>query len=165
MELLKLLSTNELIAQTVSFLLLLFLLRVFAWKRLLGLLDERRGKISADFQKIEETRRETEKIKQQYETKWNEIETQARARIQEAVVEGQKAAEGIRKDAQLGAQEILEKAKAEMRYEVAKAREDLKGEIIDLVLKTTEYVVEEKLTPEGDKKIVENFLDKLDKMP
>ena len=35
------LSTNELVAQVISFLILLFLLRIFAWKKMLGFLDQR----------------------------------------------------------------------------------------------------------------------------
>ena len=47
MELLKLLSTSEIVAQILGFLLLFFLLRAFAWKRLLALLDERKARISS----------------------------------------------------------------------------------------------------------------------
>lgn len=165
MELLKLLSTNEIVAQAVSFLVLLFLLRAFAWKRLLGLLDERKEKIAGDFRRIEEAKQEAEALRLRYEAKWNEIEAEGKLKIQEVIAEGHRMADDIKKDAQVAAQEILEKAKADMRFEIVKAREALKDDVVDLVLKTTEYVIEEKLTPMDDKKIVEGFLDKLDKMP
>ena len=42
-ELLKLLSGSEIVAQIISFLLLFFLLRAFAWKRFLAVLDARRA--------------------------------------------------------------------------------------------------------------------------
>ncbi len=48
MELLKLLSTNEIVAQVLSFLILLFLLRKFAWKKILKILDERKEKIALE---------------------------------------------------------------------------------------------------------------------
>ena len=68
MELLKLLSTSEIVAQILGFLLLFFLLRAFAWKRLLALLDERKARISSEFQKIEETKAALERIKTDYES-------------------------------------------------------------------------------------------------
>ena len=54
MEILKLLSANEIVAQILSFLLLLAILRIFAWKRLLKLLDDRRESIALEFRKIED---------------------------------------------------------------------------------------------------------------
>ena len=53
MELLKMLSASEVFAQILSFFLLLFLLRKFAWKKILGLLDQRKEKITSDFKEIE----------------------------------------------------------------------------------------------------------------
>ena len=55
MDLLKLLTAKEIVAQIISFLLLMALLRVFAWKKLLNLLDERRARIASEFKKIEDT--------------------------------------------------------------------------------------------------------------
>ena len=60
MELLKLLSTSEIIAQVVNFLLLLILMRVFFWKKVLKLLDERRDRISSQLEHIENTKKEIE---------------------------------------------------------------------------------------------------------
>lgn len=165
MELFKLLNPSEIVIQIICFLLLFSFLRVFAWKRFLGLLDERRDRIASEFQKIEEAKRSVEELRADYEARLEAAGAWARAKIQEAVVDGRKVAEDIKKEAQLGAQKILESARSQTRYEIVRAKAELKDEIVDLVLKTTEQVIEEKLTPEGDRKIVEGFLKDLDKMP
>ena len=164
-ELLKLLSESELIAQIISFLVLFFLLRALMWKRILGVLDERKNRIATELQNIDDTKGTVEKLKADFETKLASAESIGQVRIQEAVLEGQRVAEDIRKEAQVQAQKIIDDARANTRYELVKAREELKDDIVDLVLKTTEHVIEEKLTPQEDRKIVENFLDRLDKMP
>ena len=56
MELLKLLSTNEIIAQIASFLLLFIILKAFAWKRVLRILDQRAERIAAEFKSIEDSK-------------------------------------------------------------------------------------------------------------
>jgi F-type H+-transporting ATPase subunit b len=165
MELFNLLNPSEIVVQIICFLLLFSFLRVFAWKRILGLLDERKARVAGEFRKIEEIKQSVEKLRWDYEAKLHAAGDEARARIQKAVAEGKDAAEGIKKEAQLGAQKILESARAQTRYEIVRAKAELKDEIVDLVLKATEQVIEEKLTPEGDRKIVEGFLKDIEKMP
>lgn len=163
MELLKLLSTNEIFAQVVSFLLLLFFLRVFAWKRVLNLLDQRRQRIASEFKGIEESRAEIEKLKAAYDEKFRLVEDEAKLRIQKAVLEGQAEAGQIKAIAEKEAQKIIDSAKNNIKYEILKARQDLRDEIVDLVIDATEEVLVERVTDKEDRKIVEDFIAKVDK--
>jgi F-type H+-transporting ATPase subunit b len=165
MEVLKMLNAGQLIAQIVNFLILFFLVKFFVWKKVLGVLDERRERMVKDRSLIDETKTQVERLKTEYEAKVATAHLEARARVEEAVKDGKRAAEEIKKEAQLGAHKILESARAQTRHELARAKEALKDEIVDLVLKTTEYVIEEKLTPEEDRKIAQNFLEKIEEMP
>ena len=162
-ELLKLLSANEVIAQVISFLILLFLLRSFAWKKVLKLLDDRKEKISQEFKKIEETKLEIAGLKADYEANLSKIEQVTAQKLQEAITEGKAVQEEIRKRANENAQQIIEDAKKNIKYELAQAKEDLKSDIIDLTIGATEHIIREKLTGEDDKKLIEEFLDSLDK--
>ena len=67
MELLRLLTANEIVAQIISFLLLMAILRVFAWKKLLKLLDDRRERIASEFKKIEDTQAAVERMRVDYD--------------------------------------------------------------------------------------------------
>ncbi len=162
MELLKLLSASEIVAQIISFLLLLFLLRTFAWKKLLGSLDERRERIASEFKAIEGTKADITNLKADYEARLAGSEQAARARIQEAIAEGKKITEDVKKKAELAAGGIIEKAHENIKYELDKAKEELKDTIIDMTILATEKVIQEKLTGAGDKKLVEDFLKRID---
>jgi F-type H+-transporting ATPase subunit b len=162
MELLKLLSGSEIAAQVLSFLLLLFVLRVFAWKKILALLDQRKERIAAEFKKIEETKAEVARIKADYETKVNGITAAAKLRIQEAVIDGRKIVEDSRKKAHEQAQEIITNAQASVKYELSKAKQALKKEIVDLAMNAAENIIQEKLTEAEDRKLVEDFLNRMD---
>lgn len=164
MELLKMLSANELFAQIINFLILLFLLRIFFWKRILKLLDSRRERISSEFRKIEDTKKEVEGLKSSYQAELANIGETTRQKIGEAVEEGKKIADGIRKDAEGQAQKIMETARQDIKHEMAKAKEEIKGQIVDLTIKATENLISEKLNAAGDKKLVEDFINQVDKV-
>ncbi|MFA6079198.1 MAG: F0F1 ATP synthase subunit B [Candidatus Omnitrophota bacterium] len=164
MELLKMLSANEVVAQIVSFLLLLVLLRTFAWKKLLGSLDARRDKIVSEFKAIEDTKAEIAVLKEDYEKRIALSEQAARARIQDAIAEGKKITEDVKKKAELAAGSIIEKANENIKYELDKAKAELKDTMIDMTILATEKIIQEKLTGDGDRKLVEEFLKRVDKI-
>jgi F-type H+-transporting ATPase subunit b len=164
MGLLNLLSTNEIVAQIASFLLLLFILRVFAWKKVLGLLDARKEKIAAELKAIEDTKLEIAKLRSEYEGRLTSISEEARHKIQEAVQEGKELQEQLKKAGNLEAQKIIESARDNIKYEIGKAKEELKEKIIDISIKAAESVIEEKLTEKSDRNLVSNFLKRVGEM-
>lgn len=163
MELLKLLSTNEIIAQLVCFFTVFFLLRKFAWRRLLQLIDDRKNMIAAEFKKIEDAKTEILQANKDYEAKLGTIEQATKTKIELAVAEGEKAANGIREKARQDAQSIIEHAKESIQSEIHKAKEELKTRIVDLTLSATERIIKEKVKAD-DRKLVEDFIDELDKV-
>ncbi|MGD0335539.1 MAG: F0F1 ATP synthase subunit B [Candidatus Omnitrophota bacterium] len=162
MELLKLLSANEVVAEALSFILLLVLLRIFAWNKILKILDDRRDRIALEFKKIEEARAETLRSKGEYEDKVATIKEEADRIIKEAVSESRKISDEVRKNAHLQAQEIINNAKDNIRHELSAAKEELKEKIVELTISATEQVIQEKLNEELDKKIIRNFLEKVE---
>lgn len=162
MELLKLLSTSEIIAQVISFLVLFLLLRVFAWKRIIKLLDERKEKIALELKNIDQTKAELAAVKLGYEAKLEDISTLAKEKIEEAISDGKRITEEVRKKAYEDAQEIINKARQDIKYELFRAKEELKEKVVDLAIGAAENVIKEKLTEEGDKKLVREFLDSIE---
>ncbi len=161
---LKLLSTNEIIAQIIGFLVLLALLRVFAWKRILGLLDKRKEYIASELKGIEDSKADIEKIKLEYGARLAAIEETRKEKLHEALDESKVILEDSRKTGYAQAQKIIDNAKESVKYELAKAKDELKSEIIELTLKATENIIKEKLTAEGDRKLVKEFLEGVDKL-
>jgi len=164
MELLKLLSTSEVVAQVLSFLILFFILRVFFWKRFLKLLDDRKERIAFESKKIEDERNKAEELKAQYLDKLKSIEDTAKSKIQEAALEGQKMLQQMKSDARTEAEKIINDAKDDVKREFSKAKQELRDEVVDLVLEATEHLLEEKINDKEDRRIVKNFLDRLDEV-
>lgn len=165
MELLKLLDTSQIAAQVISFLILFFILRALVWKRFLKLLDERKERLASDFKEIEDSKADVVRLKAYYESHLNSIDQIAKARLEEAVAEGKRIAEEIRENANKEALGIIEKTEESVKAQLSRAREEFRDEIVDIAIGAAEKVIEEKLTEGEDKKIVEDFLKRVDRVP
>ena len=156
------LSANEIIAQVLSFFLLLFLLKIFAWKKILGLLDQRKEKISSELGEIENAKLEIAQLKADYESKISLISEEAKVKINEAIQEAKEINAQMRKKAHEEAQNIITDARNQVKYEVSKAQEQLKDQIVDIALGAAKIVIQDNLTGEGDRKIVEAFIKEIE---
>ena len=148
--------------QIINFLLLFFLLRKFLWNKFLGILDDRREKIAKELKSIEDTKIEITRLQTEYDQKLNQIEEAARARIQSAIMEGQRISQDILQQAKSEADKILTSAQNDIQFEFKKAKEELRRSVIDLTIQATERLIQEKLNAETDKKLVSNLLQELD---
>lgn len=162
MELLKLLSANEIVAQALAFLILLWIMRAIFWKKFLKLLDDRKDKIASEFKLIADARTDIEKTRQDYQQRLADIDDTARVRMQEAIAEGRRIAEEIRDNASKDADKLVENARATIASDVVKAKEELKNTMVDLVIDTAGKVIQEKLSEAQDKKLVSHFLDEIE---
>jgi F-type H+-transporting ATPase subunit b len=157
----QLIDPKILVTQVIGFLIVLWVLKRYAWKPVLGLLEERRARIANDVASAEKLRHEAERIKAEYEEQLKGIEVQARQRIQAAVAEGQKVAEEIRTNAHREARAITEKAKADLEMEYKKARAELREEMVAMSLGAAERLLQERMDAPEHRKLVDRFLDEL----
>ena len=147
-----------LLAQIVNFAILVAVLGFFVYKPLLKLIDERKEKIADEFAGIDRTKGELAKIKEEYQQHLVRIEEEARGKIQQAVAEGRRIASEIEEGARTRNRESLEKAKETIALEVAKAREGLKEQVVDLAIQATHKVLQQHLDEETDRRMIEAFI-------
>lgn len=153
---------SQVLTHLVGFLVAFFILKAYAWKPILKVLDDRRQRIADEFKDIEEQKHRADQLFAEYEERLSKIEDQARGRIQEAVAEGQRVAGEIRQSAQDEARRVMERAQADIARELAKARVQLKEEMVGLTLGATERLLREKLDGPGHRKLVERFLSEVE---
>lgn len=163
MELLKLLSANEVVTQIACFLILLAILRVALWKRILAMLDARKEKIASEFRSIEAIKSSVETLKSEYSAKLSGIDEEANARIRAATDRARQAADAILVQSERDGEKLIANAKDSIRDEVAKAKEELKDTVVDLTIRVAEKVIQEKLTAGQDKRLIEEFIEGIEK--
>jgi F-type H+-transporting ATPase subunit b len=153
---------QQILTQILGFLILLWLMRKFAFQPLLGMLDMRRQKIASELSAIAASQAEAEATKRGYETKLREIEVEARLAVQRAAAEGQRVAKEISDEARKEAQDILQKAKANIEQEMAKARVQLRDEVAMLAIACASRVIRAEMNPEKNRSLVLGYMDQLD---
>ena len=147
--------------QILGFLLLLWGMSKWVWGPLTAQLEARRQKIAGEFAEADRRQKEADVLKAKHEQELRGIEAQARARLQEAVAEGQKVAAEIRAQAQQDAQARLSRAEDEVTREREKAKELLKEQVINLSLRTAEKILRTKLDDPAQRKLAGEFIDEV----
>jgi F-type H+-transporting ATPase subunit b len=145
----------NLIAQLILFAIVYFVLKRFAFKPIIAMLEERR-------RRIEEGQLNAEKIKKQLaeaQTKYEEILAKANADSQKLIEEvrasGDRLAEQKRQEAIAAAEQITLKAQEAIALERDKTMAEMKRELGRLVVDTTSRVTGKVLSPDDHEKINE----------
>ena len=153
---------QQVLSQAVSFLLLLWLLRRFAWKPLLTILDARRHRIEEEFRQIAQTKSELARLQEDYGRRLAAIEQEARTKIQQAILEGKRIGGEIQEQAREQGYAILTKSKEAVELELAKARVSLRDQVAQMTIEAVERVLRGKLDAKTDRRLVDEILDELE---
>src|SRR6185503_15230443 len=156
-----LIDIRQVITQILGFLILLWVMRKFAWGPLLGALEARRQKIAGDFEAARVAKAEADATKLQLENELRGIEAKARQRLQEAVAEGQKVAGEIRTQAQTEAVARLARAEDDIAREREKAKELLKEQVVSLSMRTAEKILRQRLDDPAQRKLIGEFVEEV----
>ena len=152
-----------LITHVVGFLITLWILKKYAWKPLLGIMEERRNRIKDEFDKIDKEKEDVSRLTAEYQEKLKGIEAERRAKIIEAVNEGKKMAEEIKASAREEGKQIQARARADLERDVAKAKVQLKDEMITITMTAAEKIINEKLDDEKHRQLIGSFIDNMEK--
>ena len=155
---------SQLLAHALSFLVFMFLVRAAFTAIIYPPMRERRERIRAEFERIEQEKSEVGKLRLEYEAHLKRVEAESRQRIQEAVADGQRVAAEIREGSRKEAQEMLVKAREEIVMEHDKAQVALKNEVVNLAMDIAGKVIKEELNAEKHKKLVDAFLAEVEQV-
>ena len=158
-------ALQELSVQAVGFLVLFAVLKRVAWRPLLSLLDERRQRIEDGFKQLAAAKEDAARLQADYGERVARIEDEARAKIQQAVLEGKRIAMEIQEQARAQGAAVLHKSQETIALEVAKARVTLRDQLAAMTTEALERILREKLDAEHDTRLVEQVLDELERKP
>ena len=160
MDLLKI-DPGLMIWTIVTFVVLLTILRLVAWKPLLAMLDEREKRIQDALGQAEKAREEAEKSVEEN----RRMMAKAEADAAEAIARGREAAERVaqevRQRAETESRQMLEQARRSIQQEKEQAIQELRNQVADLAILAAEKILEENLDEARNRKIVEDFIDRI----
>jgi F-type H+-transporting ATPase subunit b len=151
------LNPGFLISQIVNFALLLILLRVFLYKPILKMLDERRQRIARSMEDAEKTAEARQKAEEEYQRQAEEM-AQERERLRaEMTEEVAREREKLLAQARTEAEDILADARAQVEREREQMLKDLRGQVVALAIAAANKVIGEALDEERQRRLVEEF--------
>lgn len=153
-------QVGQVFTQILAFLVMYWVMKRYAWKPILKVLDDRKNKIQSDFDSIDEQKGKIDALLQEYKRKLKEIDVESHKKLQEAIEEGRKAQNKIQGEAHAQAKQILFKAEEDIKREMDLAKDALKKDVVNMAMLATEKILEHHLTPEYKEKIVNDFVEK-----
>jgi F-type H+-transporting ATPase subunit b len=139
-----------------------FILRKAAFPRIQAGLERRRIAIEESIDHAEQTRKEADKLLEEYRARLKE----AREQAEDILVRSRKAAEQFEAESKEKAhkehQEAMERTRREIEAETRRALDEIRKEVADLTIIATEKVARKSLTGEDQKRLIEEALSEVD---
>ena len=147
-----------LVAQLVNFLILLIVLRLFLYRPLLRILDQRRERIQEGLSRAEQAAEQASAS----EDEARRVMEKARAEGREAVQASQEAAARLRQEledrARQDAEQIVVRARQEVQAERDRAIQQLHQEFADLTIIAAERVIGQSLDRAAHQRLIDEVL-------
>ena len=147
-----------LIAYLVNFGVLLLLLYLFAYKRILGMLDQRSERIKESLEEADRVRTES----QEAQAAMQQTLDQGRQEGQRVLAEAREAAERYREQqavqAQAEAEAMLERARSEIRAERDAALDQVRAQFAGLAVTAAERIIHRSLDADVHRDLIDEVL-------
>ncbi len=146
----------------ITFLILLFILRKFAWKPILGAVSERENSIKNALLEADKARQEMQNLKSDNEKILKEARAERDAMLKDAREMKNNVISEAKDEAKAQANKIIEQAKTTIQNEKLAAITDLKNQVADLSIDIAEKVLKEQLSnKDKQEKLVESMLNEV----
>jgi F-type H+-transporting ATPase subunit b len=152
-----------LVAQILNFLVLVFLLKKFAYQPLMGVLKDRQDQIQEKLDKADKDASDADATLKEYKDQL----AGARVKAQNIIDNANKRAEEERDTKVLQTKREIEQmrkaAKAEIKRDQERAEDQMKQQVVALSMAAASKVLAKNLDTDTNKALVTDFVDKLDK--
>jgi len=142
----------------VGFLILITVLKKFAFGPIFGMLQARQDTIRGNLDEAEARRAEMERLQREYEASLARIEEEARDKIQAAVKDAQAARDEIIAKAQADSQAIVQRGQEEIDRERAKAMVEMRDQIADLATTAASRLVRQNLNAGNHAQLIDEVI-------
>ncbi|AFM02368.1 MULTISPECIES: F0F1 ATP synthase subunit B [Desulfitobacterium] len=154
-----------LVVQVLSFLLLVYILRRFAWNPLITMMEERRNQIEANIANAEKERLQAEQIKREYQEEMRKARQEAQEVIAKATKLSEQRAAEILAVAHGEAEKIKQAALADIERERDRAIAQVQAQVADLSVAVAEKIIRKNLDISGQEGMIEQFIQEVGELP
>lgn len=146
------------VIQLITFVLAFLILKRYAFKPIIKVLDARRETIESGVQLGEEMKQERAKLDGEIEKALQDGRQKADAIIAGAQDTAKATIHEAEDKAKVKADNIIKEAESRITQDTARARKQLEGELVGLISDATEAIIDEKVDAKKDAQLIERSL-------
>ncbi len=146
----------------VTFLIVLWFLRRFAFGRIQGMIDQRRDRIREALDEADKAREEARELRELVKREREEAKIEREHILDESRRQAQRQLEQAREQADADLKERLEKNREELEAENARLREQIRRDVVELTLLASEKVTGKVLDDEDQRRLIDETIAEVD---
>lgn len=147
-----------LLGEMLTFAVLVWAMVKFVWPPLTKMLEERQEKIAKGLEDARRGEHQLELAKKNISKQLQNVKKQASTILDQANQQATTCIEDGKATAQAERSKILAQAKLNIEQETNKAKKELQTHIVDLVLATTEKVLEQEIDEKSQRKLIDKLI-------
>lgn len=152
------LNTGDIFFQLIVFIILLALLKKFAWGPLMGIMKQREELISSEISAAENSRLEAAKLLEEQRNLLKEARSDAQHLMENARKQGDVQRDEIIAAARTESERIKEAAKLEIEQQKEKAVSAIREQVASLSVLIASKVIEKELNAEDQDKLINEYI-------
>jgi len=146
----------------LTFLIVLWVLRRFAFGRIQGMIDQRRDRIREALDEADKARQEARELRELVKREREEALADRERILDESRRQAQRQLEQAREQADTDLKERLEKNREELEAENARLREQIRRDVVELTLLASEKVTGKILDEEDQRRLIDETIAEVD---
>jgi F-type H+-transporting ATPase subunit b len=146
----------------LTFLIVLWVLRRFAFRRIQGLIDQRRDRIREALDEADKARAEARELRELVKREREEALAERERILDESRRQAQVQLDQARAAADTDLKERLEKNREELEAENARLRETIRRDVVELTLLAAEKVTGKVLDKEDQRRLIDDTIAEVD---
>ena len=157
------LNGGDILFQLVAFLLLMVLLKKFAWGPLMGIMKERENHIAGEIESAEQSRIETKKLLEEQRELLKETRNESATLIENAKKQAEMQREEIIALAKQESDRLKESAKQEIEQQKEQAVAAIREQVASLSILVASKVIEKEITEADQAKFINDIIQEAGK--
>lgn len=150
-------------AQLVNFIILVLLLKRYAYKPIMKMLHEREAKIAGSIEAAQNDEKKAQETLEQYQQQLSQARVKAQEIVDKAAKRAQQEYDASLIQTKQEIEQMHETAKENLARERAHAADQLKAQVVDLSMAAAGKIVAANMDSAANQKLVNEFIEKLDK--
>jgi len=143
----------------VTFFIVLFILKMTAWKPLMDALDAREKRINDALLSADRAKEEAEKVSNEYDEMIKKAQVEAQDIVAKSKEAGNNLRDEIEKKANEKADELLEKSNKQIEAAKAKAIDEIKSVSVDLAIQAASKVINKNLDDSTNRDLAKSTIN------